>query len=199
MQSVTIEVRKLSELKHPERNARMHPDKQIHELVRSVDDFDLTRLPVIDEEGTIWIGNGLCQALKEMGKTEVHCIVKRGMSKRELEKMMYADNRIFDLGVDDMSAFEDFVASLDDDDLDVPGYEEELLRSMRASAEEIDDILSEYGVIPDERKEQIRAAGETYRQEAEQREKAPEAKVEPETEEGGSFIICPRCGEKIWL
>ena len=123
-----IEVRKLSELRHPDRNARLHPDKQIAELKRSLQKDGQTRLMVVDEKGVIWIGNGLFQAMVEMGYTEAYCIVKSGMSEIDKKKMMYSDNRIFDLGVDDMKAFDDFIAELDGD-LDVPGFDDDLLRS----------------------------------------------------------------------
>ena len=201
MMDMRIECRKLSELRHPKRNARMHPDKQIAELKRSVQKNGQTRLLVIDEQGVIWIGNGLYQAMVELGYEEAYCIVKADMSERELEKMMYSDNRIFDLGVDDMKAFEDFVNSLDD--YDVPGFDEDLLQSMKACEEDIDEMLSEYGLIDDDRKEQIDVAAKTYREEAEARaEKPPRPQLPPKeetAESGGSFVICPKCGEKIWL
>ena len=106
MSEMQIEVRKLSELRHPDRNARMHPDKQIAELKRSLKKDGQTRLMVIDEYGVIWIGNGLYQAMQEMGYEDAYCIVKSGMSEIDKKKMMYSDNRIFDLGVDDMQAFD---------------------------------------------------------------------------------------------
>lgn len=196
-----IELRKLSELKHPKRNARMHPDNQIAEMKRSVEKNGLTRMLVIDESGVIWIGNGLYQALVELGYEEAYCIVKEGMTERDLEKMMYSDNRIFDLGVDDMQAFEDFVNGLDD--YDVPGFDEALLKSMKATEDDIDDMLSEYGLITPDRREKIDAAAENYRKEAEEPAEAQPQRMpqrNPETAEaGGSFIICPKCGEKIWL
>ena len=42
---------------------------------------------------------------------------------------MLADNRVFDLGVDDLAALDAFILELKDD-LDIPGYEEDLLRAM---------------------------------------------------------------------
>ena len=211
-----IEVRKLSELRHPDRNARLHPDKQIAELKRSLQKDGQTRLMVVDEKGVIWIGNGLYQAMVEMGYTEAYCIVKSGMSEIDKKKMMYSDNRIFDLGVDDMKAFDDFIAELDGD-LDVPGFDDDLLRSLKADAPEIDEILSGYGIITEEKKAEIAEAGETYRKAEEARASRPDPESAPPTgvspyqpvqrensapeaaPESGRYVICPKCGERIWL
>jgi len=203
MNDPQIEVRKLSELRHPERNARMHPDKQIAELKRSLEKDGQTRLMVIDENGVIWIGNGLYTAMVEMGLTEAWCIVKTGMSENDKKKMMLSDNRIFDLGVDDMKAFDAIIAELGDD-LDVPGFDDELLQSLNADAEEIDEMMSSYGLITDEKKEELAGAEQTYRQEEAARAarpvSAPAQNAAPSDDpEPEGFVICPNCGEKIWL
>lgn len=64
---------------------------------------------------------------------------------------MLADNRIFDLGVNDLSAFDALIAELGDD-LDVPGYEDDLLRTLSADAEEIDEMMSSYGLVDEEKR-----------------------------------------------
>lgn len=203
MNEMQIEVRKLADLRPPERNIRMHPDKQIAELKRSIQKNGQTRLMVIDENNVIWIGNGLHMAMMEMGMTEGYCLVKTGMSEKDKKKMMMSDNRIFDLGVDDMDAFDALIAELGDD-LDVPGYDEELLQSLIADSEEIDEIMSSYGLVDEGKKEELASAAETYRKEEAARASAPAA---PDTnvghtEEGqpvGKYVVCPKCGEKVWL
>ena len=214
-EKLTIVKRKLSDLKHPEINARMHPDKQIKELKRSIQKNGQTRLLVIDENNVIWIGNGLYQAMVELGMKEAHCLLKSGMSENDKKKMMMSDNRIFDLGVDDMSAFDQLLKELGDD-LDVPGYDEDLLRTLTADLEDVDAIASSYGLIDDDIKEELKAAKEAYEKKeseltAKGQETAPggvtgEAQgSEPAEEETGAAgvsnrcIICPKCGETIWL
>lgn len=214
-EKLTIVKRKLSDLKHPEINARMHPDKQIKELKRSIQKNGQTRLLVIDENNVIWIGNGLYQAMVELGMKDAHCLLKSGMSENDKKKMMMSDNRIFDLGVDDMSAFDQLLKELGDD-LDVPGYDEDLLRTLTADLEDVDAIASSYGLIDDDKKEELKAAKEAYEKKeseltAKGQETAPggvtgEAQgSEPAEEETGAAgvsnrcIICPKCGETIWL
>ncbi len=214
-EKLTIVKRKLSDLKHPEINARMHPDKQIKELKRSIQKNGQTRLLVIDENNVIWIGNGLYQAMVELGMKDAHCLLKSGMSENDKKKMMMSDNRIFDLGVDDMSAFDQLLKELGDD-LDVPGYDEDLLRTLTADLDDVDAIASSYGLIDDDKKEELKAAKEAYEKKeseltAKGQETAPggvtgEAQgSEPAEEETGAAgvskrcIICPKCGETIWL
>jgi len=197
-------VKLLSELKRPERNVRMHTDKQLAEFRRSVEMFGQIRPIVCDEDDVILAGNGLYETLLSMGRTKADCYVVTGLSENEKKKLMLADNRIFDLGVDDMKAFDAIIAELGDD-LDVPGFDDELLRSLSADADEIDEMMSSYGLITDEKKEEIAGAAETYRREEAERaaqpvnapaeSEAPSDDPEPE----GRFVICPNCGEKIWL
>ena len=194
MKTVT---KKLSDLKRPEKNVRMHTDKQLVEFRRSVEMFGQIRPIVCDEKGVILAGNGLYETLLSMGWESADCYVVTGLSENEKKKLMMADNRIFDLGVDDMKVFDELLAELGDD-LDVPGYDDELLRSLVADSEDVDEIMSSYGLITEEKKEELTAAGENYRKEEEQREETPAAAPE-ETAQTGKYVVCPKCGEKIWL
>lgn len=197
-----VTVKKISELKRPERNVRMHTDKQLVEFRRSVEMFGQIRPIVIDENNVILAGNGLYETLLSLGRTEADCYVVKGLTEKEKKKLMLADNRIFDLGVDDMKVFDEFIAELGDD-LDVPGFDDELLRSLNAAVTDVDDILSDYGKITDEKKEQIASAAETYRKEEEARaadlDEDEEDDSEAEVQSAGRYVICPKCGEKIWL
>lgn len=193
----------LSELKRPEKNVRMHTDKQIAEFKRSVEMFGQIRPIVVDENYVMLAGNGLYDTLLAMGRTEADCYIVTGLSEKEKKKLMLADNRIFDLGVDDMDAFDALIAELGDD-LDVPGYDEELLESLLADSAEVDEIMSSYGLIDEDKKEQLASAAVTYQKEEAAREAAP---VVPDinvghTEDGqpvGKYVVCPKCGEKVWL
>ena len=214
-EKLKIVKRKLADLKHPEINVRMHPDKQIKELKRSLQKNGQTRLIVIDEKNVIWIGNGLFQAMVELGWTEAHCLVKEGMSEIDKKKMMASDNRIFDLGVDDMSAFDQLLRELGDD-LDIPGYDEDLLRTLTADLGDVDEMMSSYGMIDEDKKEEIKQAKEVYEKKdvefaakAEEivpagvpgagQQSAPENEETPPEGISRRFLICPKCGERIWL
>lgn len=194
----------LSELKRPEKNTRFHTDKQLKEFRRSVEMFGQIRPIVIDENNVMLAGNGLYETLLSMGRTEAACYVVEGLTENEKKKLMLADNRIFDLGVDDMKTFDEFIAELGDD-LDVPGFDDELLRSLVASEEDIDEMMSSYGLITEDKKDEMAGAAETYRKDEIERAAQPESATDTAAASAeavqpvGKYVVCPKCGEKIWL
>lgn len=204
--------KKLSELKRPDRNTRMHTDKQIAEFKRSVNMFGQIRPIVIDENNVMLAGNGLYDTLLSLGREEADCYVVTGLSENEKKKLMLADNRIFDLGVDDMSAFDAVIAELGED-LDVPGFDEDLLKSLTADTEEINDMMSSYGIVDESRKTEIAAAKETYAKQSGEFSDETEGytpsgpnnypSAEQEEKEvdlpARKYVTCPKCGERIWL
>ena len=67
-----VTIKKLSVLKHPEKNVRIHSEQQIRELKRSLEKFGQTRALVIDENNIIhdveFIGgcNGNLQGISKL-------------------------------------------------------------------------------------------------------------------------------------
>lgn len=196
----------LNALRKPERNMRMHPEAQIREYCRSVEKNGQLKLLVIDEDNVIWIGNGLYEALTRCGYTEAYCLVKAGMTVAEKKKMMMADNKIFDLGVDDISTFDAFIAELRDD-LDIPGYDEEILQSMVSDAEDVTAAMQEYGTLDMAEIQQIHEAQERKAQAMavplptppQPTPATPPQATQPPAAPERASLVCPHCGEKIWL
>ncbi|MBQ9347062.1 MAG: hypothetical protein IJT94_06930 [Oscillibacter sp.] len=214
----------LSALKLPERNVRMHTETQLKEFERSISMFGQIRPIVIDEDGRILAGNGLYETLKRMGRDSADVLKVTGLSENQKKKLMLADNKIFGLGVDDLSAFDAFLADLKDD-LDIPGFDEDLLRSMAAEANAVTEQLQEYGTLDAKEIEDIKAAGErkeTYMATGLPRDHEPESGPEsvPENAAPQQFpltvgksedtgrtdgepvrrsVVCPHCGGTVWL
>ena len=197
----------LSILKRPERNVRMHTEKQLKEFERSVTMFGQIRPIVVDDERTILAGNGLYETLLRMGWTEADVLQMQGLSDSQKKKLMLADNKIYGLGVDDLDSFDAILNELQDD-LDIPGFDEELLKSMVSQASEVTEKLQEYGTLDGEEIGEIRAARERKEQymaaESEEPADEPEdaAVATPAVEEREpvrQYVICPHCGEKVWL
>lgn len=202
-----IVMKKLADLKTPDYNVRRHSDKQIKEFIRSLDKFEQTRPFVIDENNIVLVGNGMLEAMIQKGEEMGACIVKTGLSEADKKKLMLSDNRIFDLGVNDIAAFDAIIAELDGD-FDIPGYDDSFLDSLTADAEEISAVLSEYGTVDEDAAEVIRTAENTPVRPVQtaQSEPSPDSPVAtreeaPESGEtpAGRFVICPNCGERIWL
>ncbi len=195
----------LSSLQRPERNVRMHTEKQLGEFERSVTMFGQIRPIVVDESRTILAGNGLYETLLRMGWDEADVLQMDGLTESQKKKLMLADNKIYGLGVDDLETFDAFLLELKDD-LDIPGFDEDILQSMVSEANEVTEKLQEYGTLDEGEIEEIKAARERKEQymAAEPKEEAAEEPdhKEPAGEEREpvrQYVVCPHCGEKIWL
>lgn len=201
-------VKKLSDLTRNPKNIRKHSKKQIDEYIRSVNMFGQTRPMVIDENGLILAGNGLYDALTIMGWEECDCYIMKGLSTTEKDKLMLADNKVFELGITDLSSIEDVVRGLGDD-LDVPGYDDEVLELITATVAEATTMVMDYGKI-DKAEQPVSAPNiSDYGQTASQSpQEYPSAEishdpqptaVSVDKDSSEHFIICPHCGEKICL
>lgn len=202
-------VMKIDELQHPEKNVRRHSRKQIDEMKRSLDMFEQFRPIVVDENNTILCGNGLVMAMREMGTEEAEVIKYEGLNSNQKKKLMIADNQIASLGTDNMEVIEEFIKSLEGD-LDVPGYDKDTLEMLVAESDEVTERALSYGVYtPDEiesvkkyEEKPIEPVKQTF-QEPIQRtgftEPIPAENRTTTTPEQEQWVICPHCGEKIYL
>lgn len=135
----------IEEVRPYDRNPRRHPEKQIAELVRSLEQFGQYRPLVVDEEGVILAGNGIYAALKRTGATEVKVHRITGLTEDRKVKLVLTDNRTSDLSSDDFEIVEELLAGLSD--FDVPGYDPEMIEELLATAEELTAEAVEYGKV----------------------------------------------------
>lgn len=208
-----LEVVKLSDLKPLEKNVRKHNEKQIDELVKSVEQFGQTRAMVIDEDNNILIGNGLYFALVKMNKADAQCYRKTGLSEVEKKKLILSDNKIYGLGADDYEEINNYIQEITGmGDFEIAGYDKFILEQMTATDEQVEEAISNYGVVTDTKfiqEEPKQEVTNTYVENEPQVKNEPEAKNEPvtmvtETKVGAEknekkYIICPSCGEMIYL
>lgn len=205
---------KLADLVKPEKNVRIHTEQQLKEFQRSVTMFGQIRPIVVDENNVILAGNGLYDTLVAMGMDIADVYRYDNLTENQKKKLMIADNKIFSLGIENLETLNSFLEDLQGD-LDIPGFDEEILKQMVSEAEDITDKLSEYGTLDEEEIRSIKENGEKkelqiQRMESEQgdgqTEQAPAVPIQQEpvgddedTAEIKKFVICPNCGEKIWL
>jgi len=214
MKTVTL---KLEKLVRPEKNIRIHTEKQLAEFEKSINMFGQIRPIVIDENNVILAGNGLYETLLRMDRKEAVCYQYTGLTENQKKKLMIADNKIFSLGIENLDTLNDFLVELQGD-LEIPGFDEEILRQMVSDADEVTEKISEYGTLDEEEIRSIRENNEKREQKAlessissppgntintvqEQTFREPEGEKtenEPPTEVQ-RFVVCPKCGEKIWL
>lgn len=205
---------KLADLVKPEKNVRIHTEQQLKEFQRSVTMFGQIRPIVVDENNIILAGNGLYDTLVAMGRDTADVYRYDNLTENQKKKLMIADNKIFSLGIENLETLNSFLEDLQGD-LDIPGFDEEILKQMVSEAEDITDKLSEYGTLDEEEIRSIKENGEKKEQQIQrmeseqgdgQTEQAPAVPIQQEpagddgdTAEIRKFVICPKCGEKIWL
>ena len=203
---------KLVDLVKPEKNVRINTEQQLKEFQRSVKMFGQIRPIVVDENNVILAGNGLYETLIAMGKETADVYKYDNLTENQKKQLMIADNKIFSLGIENLDTLNSFLEDLQGD-LDIPGFDEDILKQMVSEAEDVTEKLSEYGTLDDEEIQSIKESGERKEQqiqkaEAEQATPAPQPIAQPQQEmpedsedtaEVKKFVICPKCGEKIWL
>lgn len=198
-----IQKLKLNELKPLEQNVRKHTEKQINELIRSVQQFGQTRAIVIDEENNILIGNGLHEAMVKAGMQEAFIYRKRGLTQIEKKKLILADNKTYSLGADDYGNIEAYLEEITaSGDFDVAGFDEDVLRNLMREADEVLQDVQSYGVLTPEAVDRKREASETIEHTRAQEKPAESPvnaseSVQESAQEEVATILCPNCGECI--
>ena len=205
---------KLADLVKPKKNVRIHTEQQIKEFCRSVEMFGQIRPIVVDENNVILAGNGLYDTLIAMGKDTAEVYRYDNLTENQKKKLMIADNKIFSLGIENLETLNSFLEDLHGD-LDIPGFDEEILKQMVSEAEDVTEKLSEYGTLDEEEIQSIKEAAKKKEQQIQRMEsnqggvqsnqtplevvqQEPEADHEESTEIR-KFVVCSNCGEKIWL
>lgn len=209
----------ISELHEAKVNSRYHSDRQIDEYIRSLDMFGQTKPIVCDENGEVIIGNGLLLAMQKMNAKEADCYVVSEISEKDKKKMMLADNKIFELGMSLDEVMQDIVKEYKD--IDIPGFNEDILTAIVQSAAETTKTIEAYGAYPEESLSNIeRHASDVNREPIYTNAPSFQTKAEPimsaenapmvsapvkeqqsETETGEveteRYVTCPHCGQRI--
>jgi hypothetical protein len=185
-------------LKTPEKNTRIHPEKQTSEIRRSLRKWGQYKNIVVDESYFVLAGNGLVEAMHAEGIKKVSAVVLYDLTENEKKKLMMADNKTAKLGVDNMENIEQIIHDLAGD-FDIPGFDDEVLNSINAASEEISLALEDYGKATEENLAAIEAHSGANDREEESGGEA-ETAIAPEARAAGrQSAICPKCGAEVWL
>lgn len=204
--------KKLSELHKTQINIRRHSDRQIAEYVRSLKMFGQIRPLVVTEDGEILVGNGMFDALKSMGAETCEVYVAEGLTPAGKKKLMLADNKVYELGFTDVDVLDDIIKGLDGD-FDVPGYDSDLLDMLAKNPVEAGEEVTGYGTVEptvaSEKQDSTVSFGDSGKAMYEPPVKSADGAFIPPQESPSAasvpsgddrpFVICPKCGEKIWL
>jgi hypothetical protein len=161
-------------------------------LARAVEMFGQTRPIVIDETGTILVGNGLVEVFRRLQRPTIMALRMVDLTPDKKTKLMLADNKIFDLGIADNEAILSAITSLDD--FDIPGFDADVLRSLTAHNADVEALaVGRFGQLAPGV-----AAAQAQRQ-------VPPGSTDPGAsapttlapDPGPTGIICPKCGHLI--
>jgi hypothetical protein len=180
-------------LKTPEKNTRIHPEKQVNEIRRSLKKWGQYKNIVIDENNFVLAGNGLMEAMRAEGMKKAWAVILYDLTENEKKKLMMADNKTTGLGIDNLNNIEALIGELDGD-FDIPGFDDEVLNSINAASEEISQALEEYGKATEKNLDEI----DTHAGANDELDDIVEDTIAPETDEKKS-VICPKCGAEVWL
>lgn len=198
MKQIVVE---LSKLKSEFNNVRRHGEVQVRELLKSVKQFGQTRAIVIDEDYNILIGNGLYQAMKLGGYETANAYMMEGLTDKDKKKLMLSDNKIFSLGLDNNEEIQKLIDEISiGGDYNIPGFDEDILKEMTRSLDEVKEDMFSYGEIPtkqvEEIKEKYESSNNTQTPASSPIQSTP---IRQEHEREGRRIICPSCGEVIYI
>lgn len=196
-----IVIKKLADLtEHPD-NTRVHGQRQIQELIRSIEKFNVIRPIVVDENNVILAGHGLKVALEQMGREDAECMVVTGLSENDKKKLLLADNKVYSLGIDNFEAIDKIINELSD--YDIPGYNAKDLEMMYGSsslAEDEEQFKVSEQMVQERIQKQAKAETEEVvvqpKVVVEARQEFAEKQV---AQAERRFVLCPNCGEKVFI
>lgn len=117
----------IADLKLDPKNPRVHSERQIEQLAKSIDSFGFLWPVMIDGTGGVLAGHGRIEAAKVLGLREVPTISIHHLSKTQRRAFMIADNRLAEQATWDERLLAEQLKALSevelDFDLEVTGFE----------------------------------------------------------------------------
>ena len=94
---ITDETRPIADLRRDPKNARKHPEKQIANIIRSIERFGFVEKIVIRPNGMLVGGEGRLIAIKRMDEVQqIECRVVHGLTDLQYRELSAALNKIPD-------------------------------------------------------------------------------------------------------
>ena len=210
---------KLSDMKPLQENIRVHGENQIKHYIKSIKQFGQTKPIILDEDYNILIGNGLYKAMTEMGFEYAEGYFKKGLSEKDKKKLILADNKVYELGMTANNQIDKYLKEITDlGDFDIVGYEEDILKSIMATPDEILEDMKSYGAFDEQiikpiEQPMVNQIEQPTHQQIDQQmvnqmdqQMASQSQLntqiqQPQMSQADTMrtIICPNCGEVIRL
>lgn len=151
MKELKIINKNIDDIKEYENNAKEHPDWQIEQIANSIKEFGFNDPIAINTDNQIIEGHGRLLAAKQLGLTEIPCIVLTGLTEAQERAYIIAHNKTtmntdFDL---DRLQYELNALKVEDFDLSLTGFSDGEIDSILNSS---NLLLDKYGDVEEEQK-----------------------------------------------
>lgn len=93
-----IELWPTAQLKPYEKNAKIHPPKQVQALAKIIEKHGFDQAIVVDRDGIIIKGHGRLEAAKHLGLKKVPVVVRDDLTPAQVRAARIADNTIAEMG-----------------------------------------------------------------------------------------------------
>jgi ParB family chromosome partitioning protein len=143
-----IEYLSPDEIQVYDRNARIHSDEQIAQIVHSIREFGFTNPVLIDDKSELIAGHGRLAAAEDMGLDSVPAIRLTGLTEKQVKALRIADNQLALNASWDLDLLTAELSELDAEefDLDLLGFDEDFLAGLLS----VDDDGLPSGEAPEE-------------------------------------------------
>lgn len=151
MKELKIINKNINDIKEYENNAKEHPQWQIEQIANSIQEFGFNDPIAINADNQIIEGHGRLLAAKQLGLSEVPCIVLDGLTEVQERAYIIAHNKTtmntdFDL---DRLQYELNALKVEDFDLSLTGFSDDEIDSILNSS---NLLLDKYGDVEEEQK-----------------------------------------------
>mgnify|MGYP001234558981 CR=1 FL=1 len=149
--SLQVEQRDIAQVFENPENPRKHSDKQIEQIVASIQEFGFVNPILIDEQATIIAGHGRFRAAQSLGMKQVPTISVTGLTDDQKRALIIADNKIAINSTWDEDLLWQQIQSLSESDFDltVMGFDEEQVIPFLAEEAFVSDLLEEWNEMPE--------------------------------------------------
>lgn len=114
MKAINIQMRDIADVHPYKLNAKIHDQKQVERIAKSIAEFGWDQPLVVDSEGVIIKGHGRRLAALHLGLTHVPVLVRDDLTEDQARAARLADNRVA-LGDIDSDLLQQELANLDFD------------------------------------------------------------------------------------
>jgi ParB family transcriptional regulator, chromosome partitioning protein len=136
-----IEYINITELKPSPKNARLHSQEHVEQLIASIKEFGFTNPILIDEDNNVIAGHGRLEAMKRTFHESIACVRLHGLTEQQKQAYMLADNKLALNSEWDITKLQEAINELDAEgfDLTLAGFIEEDIRKLTEEIERTED------------------------------------------------------------